>query len=48
MIWAHSSAVEPPAHNGLVLGSNPSGPTSSKFEARSSNRWKRRETLDTK
>ena len=26
-IRAHSSAVEPPAHNGLILGSNPSGPT---------------------
>ena len=25
--WAYSSAVEPPAHNRLVLGSIPSGPT---------------------
>gem|GEM_PF-2555305 len=27
---AHSSAVEPPAHNRLVPGSNPGGPTISK------------------
>ena len=26
-IWAYSSAVEPPAHNRLVPGSNPGGPT---------------------
>ena len=25
--WAYSSAVEPPAHNRLVPGSNPGGPT---------------------
>lgn len=25
-IWAYSSAVEPPAHNRLVPGSNPVGP----------------------
>ncbi len=27
MVWACSSMVEPAAHNGLVGGSNPSGPT---------------------
>lgn len=27
VLWAYSSVVEPPAHNRLVLGSNPSGPT---------------------
>ena len=26
-VWACSSMVEPAAHNGLVGGSNPSGPT---------------------
>ena len=29
-IWAYSSAVEPPAHNRLVPGSNPGGPTTYK------------------
>lgn len=27
VLWAYSSVVEPPAHNRLVLGSIPSGPT---------------------
>lgn len=30
-VWAYSSAVEPPAHNRLVPGSNPGGPTNPKL-----------------